>query len=447
MIIIPLNTDAPIYHWPWMSLLLIAANIGVFVLTAGGSEADGWLLRYGQGLHPAEWLFSNFIHFGVLHLIGNMIFLWTFGIVVEGKLGWWRYLLVYLLIGVLGGFTEQTAMLGHAAELGGGSGGASGCIYGLLAICIVWAPKNEMDCFVLLGYRALIVEVSILTLGGWFVALEVFWAWWGRFAMSTAMLHLIGAFWGFAIGIALLKLKWVDCENWDLFAVWNGTYGDPSKISKWQENISMTHAPSLDGAEAAVEAQPIKKKRVFRPSIYLSDQKKPRKDLSASKPAAGKASAKADSDEDSPGARQLAELPAGTRKTLERMRQLLREGKPQAALIEYQKRLRIVEHWSLEAVDLRDLAEGTYKVRAWAEAIPLLEEFVQRFPGQDDGITIKLAAVYCEVQKRPRAALKQLEEVDTSDLPADVQKQVAQIRRRAERLIEEGVLELDGRGW
>ena len=77
----------------------------------------------------------------------------------------------------------------------------------------------------------------------------------------------------------------------------------------------------------------------------------------------------------------------------------------------------------------------------------MLEEFVRRFPGRDDGITIKLAAVYCEVQKRPRAALKQLEEVDTSDLPVDVREQVARIRRRAERLIEEGVLELDGRGW
>ena len=210
MIIVPLNTDAPIYHWPWMSLVLIAVNIGTFVLTAGGSESDGWMLQYGNGLHPTEWLLSNFVHFGVLHLIGNMIFLWAFGIVVEGKLGWWRYLLVYLLIGIIGCFIEQTAMLRHVSEFGDsarGSGGASGCIYGLLAICIVWAPKNEMDCFVWVGYRAMIIEVSIVTFGGWFVALEVFWAWWDRFAISSAMLHLIGALCGFAIGIALLKLK------------------------------------------------------------------------------------------------------------------------------------------------------------------------------------------------------------------------------------------------
>src|SRR5437867_9548243 len=102
IIIIPINTDAPIYHWPWMTLVLIAANCGVFFLTGHGADeegCEGWLLRFGHGLHPVEWVANNFLHFGWLHLIGNMIFLWGYGIVVEGKLGWWRHLLVYLLIG------------------------------------------------------------------------------------------------------------------------------------------------------------------------------------------------------------------------------------------------------------------------------------------------------------------------------------------------------------
>ena len=44
MIVIPLNTDAPIYHWPWMTLVLIGANVATFFLTGRGSESDGWLL-------------------------------------------------------------------------------------------------------------------------------------------------------------------------------------------------------------------------------------------------------------------------------------------------------------------------------------------------------------------------------------------------------------------
>ena len=103
MIIIPINTDAPIYHWPWMTLVLIVANCACFYATGFGVEPEGWVLQFGHELHPIEWLAYNFFHFGWMHLIGNMIFLWGFGIIVEGKIGWWRFLLVYLLIGVLGG--------------------------------------------------------------------------------------------------------------------------------------------------------------------------------------------------------------------------------------------------------------------------------------------------------------------------------------------------------
>ena len=95
----------------------------------------------GNGLHPLQWLTNNFMHSGFFHLAGNMIFLWTFGLVVEGKLGWWRFLLVvprsrrspkvracrFLS-------TPQTPieMLG-----------ASGVIFGLLAMCLVWAPHER----------------------------------------------------------------------------------------------------------------------------------------------------------------------------------------------------------------------------------------------------------------------------------------------------------------
>ena len=51
-----------------------------------------WALVLGDGLHPLQWVTNNFMHSGFFHLAGNMIFLWTFGLVVEGKLGWWRVL-------------------------------------------------------------------------------------------------------------------------------------------------------------------------------------------------------------------------------------------------------------------------------------------------------------------------------------------------------------------
>ncbi|MCH7591138.1 rhomboid family intramembrane serine protease, partial [PVC group bacterium] len=42
---------------------------------------------------------GNFVHFGEAHLVANMFFLWVFGLVVEGKTGWWKYLLIYFGIG------------------------------------------------------------------------------------------------------------------------------------------------------------------------------------------------------------------------------------------------------------------------------------------------------------------------------------------------------------
>ena len=42
--------------------------------------------------------------------------------------------------------------------------------------------------------------------------------------MTSQILHLMGAAFGFALAVAMLKLRWVDCENWDLFSVWKGRH-------------------------------------------------------------------------------------------------------------------------------------------------------------------------------------------------------------------------------
>ena len=141
---IPTGTDAPLYYRPYVTVGLIVANIVAFVLAGASSTATGWggfYLTYGEGWQPVQWLTYNFVHFGAGHLIGNMIFLWVFGMVVEGKVGPRNFLLLYLGCGVLGGLVIQTCMLGYA---GGavGAGGASLVIFGLISICILWAPEN-----------------------------------------------------------------------------------------------------------------------------------------------------------------------------------------------------------------------------------------------------------------------------------------------------------------
>ncbi|MBM79091.1 MAG: hypothetical protein CMJ78_00675 [Planctomycetaceae bacterium] len=234
--LVPLSTDAPVYHFPWATIALIFANVVCFVLTGMGAFENieiwqNWALQFGEGLKPHQWLSMNFLHFGFMHLIANMIFLWCFGLVVEGKLGWWRFLLAYLGIGVLGGCLIQVVMLGYEG-LSPGAGGASLVVYGLMAMSLVWAPKNEVSCLLVLWIRVFIIEITILKMGVFYIGIDVIFGLIKGFTVGGELGHVIGPILGFALGTFMLRQDWVDCENWDLFAVLKGTYGDTDRFSR-----------------------------------------------------------------------------------------------------------------------------------------------------------------------------------------------------------------------
>jgi membrane associated rhomboid family serine protease len=232
--LIPYNTDAPIYHWPYATLGTIIVNVLIFLGVTGLSDesaewiASHFILMYGHW-NPIQWLTSNYLHLGFMHVAGNMAVLWGIGIIIEGKVGWWRFLLIYNGIGLVQCGIEQTLML-FAEE--GGSLGASAIIYGLIAMAMVWAPRNELSCLLLL-YRITTIELPIITYAGISLAIELILGVMtvaalsqaGTFiAMTSQVLHLMGAALGFALAVTMLRLKWVDCENWDLFSVWQGRH-------------------------------------------------------------------------------------------------------------------------------------------------------------------------------------------------------------------------------
>src|SRR5215218_2515477 len=233
MIVIPTGTDAPIYHWPFVTVALILVNIALMFAvppvdstpqldendeviedTSSVSTFDRYALALGDGrLHPVQWVTHNFLHYGFLHLLGNMIFLWAFGIVVEGKLGPWKYLLAYLAIGTLHGAFVQAILMrsgmdSHAA-------GASAIVYGLLAVCMVWAPRNELNCTVILmiGFRILVFHwdlyyttVALIYVGEQVLTL-LFWGnIFGMEKMVTEIGHLSGALWGTVVAVGMVKL-------------------------------------------------------------------------------------------------------------------------------------------------------------------------------------------------------------------------------------------------
>lgn len=226
--LIPLRTDAPIYHAPWATVGVILLNVTLQIWSSATDYEyiDPLIIQYGTWM-PHQWLTSAFLHAGWLHLIGNMVFLWVFGLVVEGKVGWWRFLALYAAIAMASGLLEQTIMLGAD----GGSLGASGVIFGLLAIAMVWAPDNEIDCLLLL-YGIRYIELPIKVFACIYLGLQFIEAAVGGFGISSAVLHLIGAGAGLPIGILMLRRGWVDCEGWDWFTRHNRHRLPPQAPSK-----------------------------------------------------------------------------------------------------------------------------------------------------------------------------------------------------------------------
>ncbi len=174
--LIPYGSDTPIYYWPFATAVLIAVNIVAYplqytlpstqiaieemvdlsetdvedplaeLLAEGGLtvQVPGYYrlaLSHGDGLHPLQWLTSFFIHGGVFHLLGNMIFLWSFGLIVEGKVGPLLFTALYLGIGLFQNMVEQIIFLPFPT---GPSLGASSAIYGIMMIALLWAPQDNV---------------------------------------------------------------------------------------------------------------------------------------------------------------------------------------------------------------------------------------------------------------------------------------------------------------
>ncbi len=225
---VPVSCDALLYHWPKATVALILINVAVFVamLTGRIDPLHGWVLMYGQGLHPTEWFLSLFTHAGLGHLLGNMFFLWTFGLVTEGKLGSLRFLACYLLIGAGESGLEQAIML-HASP-GPGSLGASAAIYGLMAMACIWAPMNEVKMVGFFGYYFFTFDVAVGLLSAIYVGFDLTLVMLLGSDAASSLLHLTGAVIGGVLGTVLLKRKLVECEHWDLFAVLRDEAGKPT---------------------------------------------------------------------------------------------------------------------------------------------------------------------------------------------------------------------------
>ena len=113
-------------------------------------------------------IISMFMHGGIAHIAGNMLFLWIFGDNVEDRMGHLRYLIFYLVCGVLASLAHvfATAMFAtDAASMLIPSLGASGAISGVLAGYLVLHPRRRVTAIV---FRFLTDIPAWVAIGIWF---------------------------------------------------------------------------------------------------------------------------------------------------------------------------------------------------------------------------------------------------------------------------------------
>ena len=152
---------------PVVTYGLIALNVLVFLAELNQLDTGNFLVQWGavpvrishgQGLETL--VTSMFLHAGWWHLLGNMLFLFVFGDNVEDAFGHVRYLLFYLVCGVLAGLAQ--VLLAPDASLPGV--GASGAISGVLAAYLIMFGTNPVR--VLLGFFPLVVPAYVM-IGVW----------------------------------------------------------------------------------------------------------------------------------------------------------------------------------------------------------------------------------------------------------------------------------------
>jgi membrane associated rhomboid family serine protease len=216
---IPLGDKRKPRRRPWAtaSLALLLAAAFATLLTLGADAAARWVLELalvparlspllaGELRAAAElprlWT-SLGVHAGLLHLLGNLLFLWVFGRSVEGALGAGRLLAFFVLCGAVAGLVHTLAVpLSTVPTVG-----ASGAISGLMGAHLALFPRARIRTVVLLIVWPVVVEVPALVWLALWLALQLLSGWreLGGAAPAAGV-----AWWahvgGFAAGAALAR--------------------------------------------------------------------------------------------------------------------------------------------------------------------------------------------------------------------------------------------------
>jgi membrane associated rhomboid family serine protease len=236
-VLIPLGTDQPKRRPTLVTWWLIAANVLAFAAMAVLKRVDPGRAKTafealalscndmpGQASHFQWWglVTYQFLHGGLVHLLGNCLFLFVFGPLVEDRFGRPGYAVFYLAGGALAGATHL--LLGGTHVVANGVSlyfvppviGASGSIAAVTGAFLVLFPLVRVRVLMML------LIIGIFTIPAWWLIIaSAAWdlAMAGRQDAIAHAAHLGGYAVGFATAWALLALKVIQRQPYDLFSI------------------------------------------------------------------------------------------------------------------------------------------------------------------------------------------------------------------------------------
>jgi membrane associated rhomboid family serine protease len=194
-------------YFPIVTVLIIAANAVMFLfeLVGGDPFINRWSLVPADivaGRNLITILTAMFMHAGWAHILGNMLFFWVFGPEIEDVMGPLRYLVFYLLGGLVATFAQVIVAPNSTVP----NLGASGAIAAVMGVFLITYPHDRIRTVFLLGWYAGVTLIpAIVLVGVWFL-MQLFSEVGALAQVQSGGVAYMAHVGGFAFGMAVGRL-------------------------------------------------------------------------------------------------------------------------------------------------------------------------------------------------------------------------------------------------
>ncbi|MGB2986893.1 MAG: rhomboid family intramembrane serine protease [Phycisphaerae bacterium] len=264
LVVIPIRTQSVSRRTPSVNYVLIAVNVFLFFLFNQLLTTEPMLAFKMRHLvfhaeQPAFYQFFTyqFLHADIMHLLGNMLFLWVFGNSVNVKMGDGPYLLFYLAGGVF-------AAWGYALVKPFPLVGASGAIAAVTTAYLALFPRSHVTVLVWVFIFIRFFELPAMIIIGLKIIVwdNIIAPNLGREGSVAHTAHLAGYLFGFASALGMLFIRALPRDQFDILALWKrwhqrrefaAAMSDPAAVAQAQYGPVAREAPADPQQQAAEE--------------------------------------------------------------------------------------------------------------------------------------------------------------------------------------------------